>query len=194
MDDIIIPPETLFETVIRYGLYLGAGFQLMCLAACVLLPGKACNNGNKVKVILFGTRNALQSSSYQWNILFRRTRMKTPSQRWTPRKNQRLRRPTTVAKWTRRRGVKYDWKYTPCPIIGMMTCPQSWVYNWLSYNSYVVIKLWIWLILSLLKDKWKSYWIPVLSTFGFSHPINCTCASPCSTLFTFAIKRKGCCN
>lgn len=43
VQNIIIPPESLFETLIRYGLYLGAGFQLVCLAACVLLPGKTDN-------------------------------------------------------------------------------------------------------------------------------------------------------
>lgn len=41
VQNIIIPPESLFEMLVRYGLYLGAGFQLMCLAACVLLPGKS---------------------------------------------------------------------------------------------------------------------------------------------------------
>lgn len=47
--NIIIPPESLFEALIRYGLYLGAGFQLMCLAACVLLPGNS-NGSSKQKV------------------------------------------------------------------------------------------------------------------------------------------------
>ncbi|XP_047985886.1 protein anon-73B1 [Leguminivora glycinivorella] len=34
--------EDLMSTMIRYGLYLGAAFQLMCLLACVTLTDEQC--------------------------------------------------------------------------------------------------------------------------------------------------------
>jgi len=34
----LIPKETLYEQIIRYGLYIGAVFQLLCILAVILLP------------------------------------------------------------------------------------------------------------------------------------------------------------
>lgn len=48
---VSIPPETLFESLLRYSLYLGAGFQLVCLLACILLPGNS--SSPQVRIFLF---------------------------------------------------------------------------------------------------------------------------------------------
>lgn len=34
----LIPVETWYEQVIRYGLYFGAAFQIICILAVILLP------------------------------------------------------------------------------------------------------------------------------------------------------------
>ncbi|KAJ6645226.1 Protein anon-73B1 [Pseudolycoriella hygida] len=45
--ELNIPQEDWYETFIRYGLYFGAVFQLLCLCACVMLPGSKKNeDGN----------------------------------------------------------------------------------------------------------------------------------------------------
>merc|ERR1711963_201918 len=36
----LIPQETWYEVLIRYGLYLGAIFQMACIMAVILLPEK----------------------------------------------------------------------------------------------------------------------------------------------------------
>lgn len=37
--ELFIPEETLFELLIRYGLYLAAAFQIFCLACLFLKTG-----------------------------------------------------------------------------------------------------------------------------------------------------------
>jgi len=36
----LIPKETWYEVVIRYGLYIGAVFQMICILAVILLPSE----------------------------------------------------------------------------------------------------------------------------------------------------------
>ncbi|KAG4065019.1 hypothetical protein HA402_004142 [Bradysia odoriphaga] len=44
--ELNIPQEDWYETFIRYGLYFGAVFQLLCLCACVMLPGSKKEDGD----------------------------------------------------------------------------------------------------------------------------------------------------
>ncbi|CAB3362558.1 protein MANBAL [Cloeon dipterum] len=36
----IIAPDTFMETLLKYGLYIGAVFQLFCIAAIIVIPEK----------------------------------------------------------------------------------------------------------------------------------------------------------
>ncbi|CAH1264900.1 Hypp3091 [Branchiostoma lanceolatum] len=40
-DGVEIPPETLFDKILHWGLFIGAIFQMVAIAAVVLLPRKA---------------------------------------------------------------------------------------------------------------------------------------------------------
>jgi preprotein translocase subunit Sec61beta len=42
----LIPKETWYEQIIRYGLYVGAVFQMVCILAVILLPEKDQGDGD----------------------------------------------------------------------------------------------------------------------------------------------------
>jgi len=42
----LIPKETWYEQLIRYGLYIGAVFQMVCILAVILLPEKDTADGD----------------------------------------------------------------------------------------------------------------------------------------------------
>lgn len=49
---INIGVEDMTATIVRYGLYLGAVFQIICLAACIFMPLSAEDNswGSRVRM------------------------------------------------------------------------------------------------------------------------------------------------
>lgn len=43
-----VPPDDIMDTVIKVGLYIGAVFQLICIAAVIILPDKSDSSTSKV--------------------------------------------------------------------------------------------------------------------------------------------------
>ena len=49
-DDLIFPEEEWYEQVLRYGLYLGAAFQLLCILAVIISPSTDIKDDYHVNV------------------------------------------------------------------------------------------------------------------------------------------------
>ena len=49
----LIPEELWYERLLRYGLYLGGVFQIICILAVIFLPSSALQDQDKVSVQLF---------------------------------------------------------------------------------------------------------------------------------------------
>lgn len=47
-----VPPDDIMDTVIKVGLYIGAVFQLICIAAVIILPDKSDSSTSKVSYYL----------------------------------------------------------------------------------------------------------------------------------------------
>lgn len=63
MEALDIPQESLLATTIRYGLYIGAFFQMICLGAVIfLVPKTSTTAGTIWNFLKVGTRNLC------WNI------------------------------------------------------------------------------------------------------------------------------
>lgn len=48
-----VPPDDIMDTVIKVGLYIGAVFQLVCIAAVLILPEKYDSTSMKVNTFPF---------------------------------------------------------------------------------------------------------------------------------------------
>jgi hypothetical protein len=53
MDNLEIPQDDYFSILLRYGLYFGALFQIICIGACIMSPKMNDGENDKVKEDIF---------------------------------------------------------------------------------------------------------------------------------------------